>query len=281
MDIFNTVNLQAVMANGIIQSSLRVIALVICCWVSYKLLPKLFYKISKSYLSDHVRKLTSKSLSYSIFVIFIILILNELGFKLTALLGTAGVVGIAIGLASQTSLSNIICGLFLVSERPFKINDIIQIGDKTGIVLSIDLISVKLRTFDNKFIRIPNEMIFKTQVTNITEFPIRRLNIKLGVAYKENIREVIELLKRIVDGNVYCLDEPTPIVFFDNFGDSALEIFVGVWIRNDDYLKVKETLLIDIKERFDSENIEIPFPHISLYSGSETEPFPITHQPKK
>ncbi len=202
-------------------------------------------------------------------------LLNQFGFKLTALLGAAGIIGIALGFASQTSVSNIISGLFIISEKPFEVGDVINISDTTGAVLSIDLLSVKLRTFDNKFVRIPNEMLLKNQVTNFTRFPIRRLDINLGVAYKEDIERVQNVLKDIAAKNIYCLDEPEPLTIFTNFGSSALEILFAVWCVKTDFLKLKQSIMRDIKERFDAEGIEIPFPHITLYTGSVTEPFPI------
>ncbi|MDZ7816437.1 MAG: mechanosensitive ion channel [Planctomycetota bacterium] len=104
--------------------------------------------------------------------------LDELGYKLTALLGAAGIAGIAIGFAAQTSLSNIISGFFLLSERPFAQGDLVQCGSDTGFVLSVSLLSVKMRTFDNKLIRIPNENLIKKEVYNLTKFPIRRVNVK-------------------------------------------------------------------------------------------------------
>jgi len=198
-----------------------------------------------------------------------------MGFKLTALLGAAGIAGIAIGFASQTSVSNIISGLFLISEKPFTVGDIVKVGDTKGTILSIDLLSVKLRTFDNQFIRIPNESLIKNQVTNITRFPIRRLDINVGVAYKENVGKVREVLLDIASKEPLCLDEPEPLVRFLNFGDSALEFLFAVWCVKDDYLKLNTKMMQQIKERFDAENIEIPFPHRSLYTGSVTEPFPI------
>jgi small-conductance mechanosensitive channel len=219
--------------------------------------------------------LVRKSVFYLICVIIILSILNQLDFKLTALLGAAGIVGIAIGFASQTSVSNIISGLFLISEQPFQVGDIIKVSDTVGVVLSVDLLSAKLRTFDNQFVRIPNEQLIKNQVNNYTHFPIRRLDIKIGVAYREDVKHVQEVLKDVAGRNVYCLDEPEPLVIFTNFGNSALEFLFAVWCVKTDYLKLKQSIMADIKERFDAEDIEIPFPHITLYSGSKTEPFPI------
>jgi small-conductance mechanosensitive channel len=219
--------------------------------------------------------LAGKAIFYTGGTFLIVTILYQMGFRLTALLGAAGVVGIAIGFASQTSVSNIISGLFLISEKPFAVGDIINVGDTTGTVLSIDLLSVKLKQFDNCFVRIPNEMLIKTQVTNKTRFPIRRLDINIGVAYKEDVTMVRRVLLDVAMKTPYCLDEPEPEVRFVNFGDSALEFLFVIWCVKEDYLKLQTSIMQMIKERFDADGIEIPFPHRTLYTGSVTDPFPI------
>jgi len=220
--------------------------------------------------------LVRKGIFYSGSIFVVLAILYQLGCKLTALLGAAGIAGIAIGFASQTSVSNIISGLFLISEKPFAVGELIKVGDTMGTVLSIDLLSVKLRTFDNQLVRIPNETLIKNQVNNITRFPIRRLDIELGVAYKEDITKVRNVLSDIAANNPYCLDEPEPLIVFKNFGDSALEFLFAIWCVKTDFLKLRNTIMQKIKERFDAEGIEIPFPHRTLYTGSVTSPFPVT-----
>jgi len=232
-------------------------------------------KATKKKLTPQASMLLRKGIFYIGSICIIISILYQLGFKLTALLGAAGIAGIAIGFASQTSVSNIISGIFLVSEQPFQMGDLIKIGDTSGVVLSIDLLSLKLRTFDNQLVRIPNETLVKNQVNNITRFPIRRLDIELGVAYKENVEHVKTILSEIARKNNYCLDEPEPLILFKNFGDSALEFLFAVWCVKADYLKLRQTIMQDIKEGFDAERIEIPFPHRTLYTGSVTTPFPV------
>jgi small-conductance mechanosensitive channel len=209
--------------------------------------------------------------------VFIVLfsILNEFGFKLSHLLGAAGIIGLAIGFASQTSVSNIISGFFLMTEQPFKVDDVITVGDITGVVLSIDMLSVKIRTFDNKLVRIPNETILKGQLTNITHFPIRRVDIRVGVAYKESIPRVKSILLELAQKNPLCMQEPQPQVLFTDFGDSSLNLLWIGWCIKSDWLSLKNSMMEEIKQRFDEEQIEIPFPHSSIYAGSITEPFPI------
>ena len=120
--------------------------------------------------------------------------LHQLGFNLGVLLGAAGVISVALGFASQTSVSNLISGLFLIAERSFVVGDLLEVNGRTGFVMSIDLLSVKLRTFDNLMMRVPNEEMIKTTVLNLTRFPIRRLDLQVGVAYKEDTKRVRKIL---------------------------------------------------------------------------------------
>ena len=232
-------------------------------------------KLTKKRFSEQTVMLLRKGVFYTGLAVIVVLVLPDLGFKLGPLLGAAGIVGIALGFASQTSVSNIISGLFLISERPFAVGDVIQVGDTVGFVLSIDLLSVKLRTFNNRFVRIPNETLVKTEVTNITRFPIRRVDLNIGVAYKEDVERVKQVLFDVARKNPLCLDEPEPFFYFLNFGNSALEFLFGVWAKREDFFKLQSSMMQQIKERFDAEGIEIPFPHRTLYTGAVTEPFPV------
>ena len=201
--------------------------------------------------------------------------LNRLGLNLSVLLGAAGILTVAVGFASQTSASNLISGLFLLAERPFVVGDLITIEGQSGFVLSIDLLSVKLRTFDNLMVRVPNESIIKAQVTNMTRFPIRRVDLQIGVAYKEDLEQVRDLLMAVADRNPLCLDEPEPLFIFTGYADSALTMQFSVWAVRDRFLDLRNSMYLEIKAAFDEAGIEIPFPHVTLYTGSETTPFPV------
>ncbi len=256
-------------------TAMRVLIIVASGFVILKILSFAVSKATAKRFSAQSTMLIRKAIFYAGAFIVLLAVLKQLGVKLTALLGAAGIVGIAVGFASQTSVSNIISGLFLISEKPFAVNDIIQVDNIVGVIMSIDLLSVKVRTFDNQFIRVPNEKLIKTEVTNVTKFPIRRLNINLSVAYKEDIGKVRALLLDIARENPYCLDNPEPLFAFKEFGDHGIELMLGVWFVKTDYWPFKNSIMQEIKERFESEGIEIPFPHISLYTGSATHPFPI------
>ncbi|MBW6515024.1 MAG: mechanosensitive ion channel family protein [Candidatus Cloacimonetes bacterium] len=219
--------------------------------------------------------LIRKTIYYLGLTIIFVTLLNIFGFNISVLLGAIGIFGVALGFASQTSVSNIISGIFLITEKPIEIGDVVQIGTTVGIVLSVDLLSVKLRTFDNRFVRIPNESIIKTEMVNITRFPIRRLDLDIGVAYKEDIARVISILKDLAAKNPYCLEEPEPMIFLNNFGNSSIDIRFALWFEKKDLINLRSSIMLAIKERFDAEGIEIPFPHITVYTGEEAKPYPI------
>jgi len=219
--------------------------------------------------------IVSKVVFWPLVLIVAVSVLKELGFSLAPLLGAAGILGVALGFASQTSVSNIISGFFLLGEEPFKVGDVIEVGGVTGVVLTIDMLSVKIRTFDNKMVRIPNETLVKAQFTNITRFPIRRVDVPVGVAYKEDIGRVRQILLEVASANPNVLMEPEPLVIFTGYGASSIDFNFAVWAKRESWLAVKNSISEDVKRRFDEEGIEIPFPHVTFYTGSETEPLPI------
>jgi small-conductance mechanosensitive channel len=215
--------------------------------------------------SQHHIVLFKRLIYWLVLALFVASALKQLGFSLSVLLGAAGVLSVALGFASQTSASNLISGLFLIGEQPFKLGDTIKVGATTGEVLSIDLLSVKLRTFDNLFVRIPNETLIKSEVTNLTRFPIRRFDLLLGVAYKEQIAHVRQVLMAVADKNPLCLDEPGPLFLLLDFGDSAVNIQFSVWAKRENFRDLRNSLQEEVKLAFDQAGIEIPFPQRTVH----------------
>lgn len=240
-----------------------------------RLLSAALYKMTFARMGVHAATTLRRVAFYILVTVVFMSALKELGFSLGVLLGAAGVLSVALGFASQTSASNLISGIFLVAESPFKIGDIISVDKYTGNVLSIDLLSVKIRTFDNLFVRIPNETLIKTEITNLTRFPIRRIDIPIGIAYKEDLDKARAVMIAVADAVPVCLDQPRPMVIFLGFGESSLDLQFSVWATTENYLEARNTIPERIRKAFLDAGIEIPFPHRSLYAGSETEPFPV------
>jgi small-conductance mechanosensitive channel len=244
----------------ILTKALRVAITVVLGLFVVRLLAGLSQRYVMRKSTQQRRMIVRKLITYVGFSLVLMAVLAELGVKLTALLGAAGIVGIAVGFASQTSVSNIISGLFLISEKPFAIGDVIKVAETTGIIQSIDLLSIKIRTFDNLFVRIPNEKILSSSVTNITRFPIRRMDIVFQVGYGQDLNRVHELLSAIARENPWSLDEPEPVILFNEFKESGIEVFLGLWFAKTDFADLKNSIMKDISARFAATGIRFARP---------------------
>lgn len=233
-------------------------------------------RLAASHLDLHQSTLIRRIVFYGLTALVVTTALHQMGFKLGVLLGAAGILTVAIGFASQTSASNLISGLFLLAERPFQIGDTVRVADVTGEVLGVDLLSVKLRTFDNLYVRIPNETLVKSFVTNFSRFPIRRYDLQLGLAYGEDMDRVRRIIESVADRNPLCLEEPKPLLIFQGFGASSVDIQVSVWARRQNFLDLRNSLPLEIKKAFDEQGVEIPFPHVSVYAGKHSDPLKIS-----
>ncbi|MDO8328921.1 MAG: mechanosensitive ion channel family protein [Fluviicoccus sp.] len=226
-----------------------------------------FIRTMRYRLTAHQLLVWRRAIFYFLLLLFVMSALHEAGFKLSVLLGAAGVFTVAIGFASQTSASNLISGLFLIGEGSIAVGDIIQVDNTQGEVLSIDLLSVKLRTVDNIFVRIPNEQLIKSEVRNLSRFAIRRIPIEVGVAYGEDVGKVRKVLMDLADRHPLVLDEPSPQVIVQAFGPSSIDLLFAVWTRREVFADVKDALQESLKRSFDEHGISIPFPQISINSG--------------
>lgn len=240
-------------------------AIVAIVWLSFRILRTILMRVIGTRLSDQVRYLIHKAIDYTAVIVIIMTVFNRLGINFSAILGAAGIAGVAVGFAAQTSVSNVISGLFVMTERAFKIGDVLTVDSVTGVVESFDLLSVRLKTFDNKLVRIPNETIIKTNLVNITHFDVRRCDLHVGVSYGTDLRRVKAILLDIAAKNEFAVVDPAPIIVFDSFSASSVDIMLGVWSAKENYLDLKNSLMIDVSERFRSEGVSIPFPQVDVH----------------
>ena len=177
--------------------------------------------------------------------------LDGMGVDLTVLLGAASILTVAAGFAAQTSASNFISGLFLIAERPFGVGDVIEVGGYTGEVKAIDLMSTKLRTFDNRYVRFPNETVMKTEIVNLTRYPIRRIDVPLVVGMSADGDAVSALLIETAAANPRVLDEPAPAVFFEGFSDLGMQLRLVGWASRASFADVRRELGFAVKRGAD------------------------------
>lgn len=217
------------------------------------------------------RMLGSRVAFYAVLGLGVVSALHHLGFDLSTLLGAAGIVTVALGFAAQTSASNFIAGLFLIGERPFVIGDVVRIGQTTGEVLSIDLLSIKLRTLDNLYVRVPNESVVKSEVYNLTHFPIRRVNITVAIGYGANLAQARRILLDVTDDNPLCLDEPAPTFAVRGFTPTSIDVELSVWCARQNLVEVQASLHEGIKLALERTGIETPYPQLRVAAPGSTQ----------
>jgi len=183
---------------------------------------------------------------------------GSMGVNTSALLGAAGVIGIAVGFAAQTTVSSFISGFFLLSEKPFQVGDVIRADGLLGEVLSVDTLSVKIRTYDNLYARIPNETLFRSSLVNLSRFPVRRLDVLFNAPFEEDLERLRGLLMEIAAENPYALDNPPPNFRVDQIDPQGPLVNFNVWFEKSQLLEIRTSMYMAVLRRFAEERIAIP-----------------------
>jgi len=239
-----------------------VILLVI--WIIYRLILRGIKRVPAEKTNQHRQMILRKVVNYCFYIICIIYILGLFGVKLSAIWGAAGIAGVAIGFAAQTSVSNLISGLFVLTEGALKVGDTIIVGGVTGIVDAISLLSVRVHTLDNQMVRIPNSTIINSNLTNNSFHNKRRLTLNISISYDTDMTKALEALSKAPSLCPTVLSDPAPAAWFDGFGDSGINMTVAAWFKPADFLQTKNDLYIAMKKVFDEANIEIPFNQLDV-----------------
>lgn len=203
------------------------------------------------------------------FMMVIIIAISHLGFNTSSLVAIIGAAGLAIGLALQGSLSNFASGVLLISFKPFKAGDFVEVSGTAGIVEEVLIFSTKLRTGDNKTVIIPNNSITSGTITNYSTKPTRRIDLVIGVSYDANLAKTKEILADVVSKNELILPEPGVTIGVSELADSSVNIVVRPWVKSADYWPVYFSLMENIKVALDEAGIEIPYPQLSLHMNKE------------
>lgn len=227
-------------------------------------LSKFIEKPIERRFSPHHAQLTGRGVYYITLIAFVIIGLQHLGFNLTVLLGAAGVFTVAISFASQTAASNLISGIFLLFERPFKVGDSICVQGISGVVKSIDLLSSKIKTPDNTLIRIPNETLIKSNITNLSYFTTRRLELLVTVTGDTLLTKAKACLLTVAEQASHVLKTPMPVALIQGFEAAGIVLKLQVWINTDDSSMVKSLLQENITIAFEEQKIQISYPAVAL-----------------
>jgi small-conductance mechanosensitive channel len=236
----------------LLERAATVIAIIVAGYLLVTVVLLFFRRLAKKRMNPRAASIVEKAVKYVGVVVVFVNAAEIAGINLTAALGAAGIAGIALGFAAQTSVSNIISGLFLFSEKTFELGDVLQIENMTGTIESVDLLSIKIRTFDNRLVRVPNESVIKSRIVNVTRWPERRLDVSLTLPLGVDPAEVEKLLRNAATSIPAALSEPKPSFSLSAMDPNGMQFAFGVWVNKKEYYSFKADLLYAILAAFEA-----------------------------
>lgn len=237
-------------------------------WVTAKVVGKLLQSFLARRQADvTITKFFIDFLKASIFIFAVLIALGNFGVTIAPLIAGLGVVGFGTSFALQGPLSNYAAGATLVFTKPFKVGDILEVGDWTGKVEDMTLARTMIRTLDGTLVVIPNRRIIGEVLHNCSQFKL--LEIKVGISYQSNADRAIAIMKEIVAGEKRVSGRPAPKIGISEFGDSSVNLYARIWCGQADYWDLLFGLNKSIYDEFRKQAITIPFPQRDVHMIGE------------
>lgn len=216
-----------------------------------------------------------RKLAYvGLLVVLILAVLQIFGVPVTSMIAVLGAAGLAIGLALKDSLSNVASGVMLVTLKPFRVGDVVNVADANGTVESVSIFHTVLRGSDNQTITLPNNLITSSPIVNLTAGDMRRIELILGIGYRDDVEMARRLALEVMLADRRVLAGPAPDVLVYALADNAVNLGIRCHVRNEDWFGTKCALQENIKSAFDRAGISIPFPqrdmHLYLHTKEDS-----------
>ncbi len=231
-----------------------------------KLVTKFAVKTMDKSKVDETLKQFLESIIYGILLIVVILAtLGQIGIETTSFIAILGAVGLAVGLAFQSTLSNISAGVMIIIFRPIKIGDFVEAGGVSGVVEEINIFNTMMKTGDNKVIIVSNSNIIGGNIINYSLKETRRVDFVFGIGYDDDLRLAKQTLLDIINEDTRVLKDPEPFVAVSELADSSVNFVVRVWVKSADYWGVNFDTIEKVKLVFDEKGISIPYPQMDIH----------------
>ncbi|MBS0897433.1 MULTISPECIES: small-conductance mechanosensitive channel MscS [Pantoea] len=202
---------------------------------------------------------------YGIIAFTIIAALGRVGVQTASVIAVLGAAGLAVGLALQGSLSNLAAGVLLVTFRPFRTGEFVDLGGVMGTVQNVQIFSTTLKTADGKIVVVPNGKIIAGNIVNFSREPMRRNEFIIGVAYDADVDQVIALLRDVVEADERVLKDMGIQIGLNELAASSLNFVVRCWSKSGDLQNVYWDLMKNFKRTLDAHGIGIPYPQMDVH----------------
>ena len=252
---------------GYLPNLVSALVLIVLFWIGNRLVVRALETTSRRMKIDtQAAGLLVRMASSAIFIFAFLTVADQLQINIKSLLAGVGVMGLAVSFAAKDTVANIISGVVLIIDRPFRQGDWIALGDLHATVTQIRLRTTVLTTFDNETVVIPNQKMSQERIINFTLTPRIRVKVPVGIAYKEDIAAVKQILLDLTAGDERILPDPAPSVVVTGLDASSVNLQLRFWIENpSDKFAFLSAYTEKAKQALDQAGIEIPFPHLQLF----------------
>lgn len=243
-----------------------IVILAVGWWVAGRASALVRHSLKNTKFVDATLKpLAASIVRYAILIFVLIAVLSNFGVETTSIIAVLGAAGLAVGLALQGTLSNIAAGVMILVLRPLKIDEFIEAGSVSGTVVEISLFTTLLKTPDGVYISAPNSQIWNSSIKNYSRNPTRRLDIKVGIAYDDDVDAALEFLKNLVAADERVLKDPAPMSFVATLGESSVDLTARGWVATADFWPAFFDLTRKSKTELEAAGFSIPFPQRDLH----------------
>ena len=220
--------------------------------------------LEKSKLEKAAHTLILSLARAAMYILLFLCVASSIGIDVTGIVALASVLTLALSLALQNMVSNIIGGFTILYTHPFHSGDYVEIAGQSGTVEEINMTYTKLSTPDNKVISIPNSAVVAAQIVNYSAQSTRRVDVTVSAAYSVPTQKVIDALALAGTMDKVLLD-PAPFAAVDSYGDSAIRYTLRVWVKTEDYWDVYFALNQRVKTVFDEQGVAMTYPHLNVH----------------
>ena len=242
---------------------------VIVAVVGFKLTSVIVKKITKSKkianMDQSALSFITSFISVTMKILVVVVVITIMGIPMSSVIALVASAGVAIGLAVQGALSNLVGGLMILLFRPYKVGDYIETTGVSGTVRDISVFYTSILTIDNKVITIPNGELTNSVITNYSSEELRRVDLDVFADYNSDIGLVRETLLSVASKCPKALAEPEAAAVISECGDNGIKYILRVWCKNEDYWDVRFALLESVRNAFKDANIEIPYPQMDVH----------------
>ena len=246
-------------------TAIKAVILLVIGILAIRLVMNLLKKtLEKSKLEKAAHTLILSLARVTLYILLLLSVASSLGIDVTGIVALASVLTLALSLALQNMVSNIIGGFTILYTHPFHSGDYVEIGTDAGTVMEIGMTDTKLQTPDNKLISIPNSTVVSSDIVNYSITGTRRVDIAISASYDVPVAKVEQVLMEAAQVPGILVD-PAPFVSVTGYGDSAIQYVVRVWTKAETYWDVHFAITHSIKEKFDSNDVQMTYPHLNIH----------------